>query len=129
MLTGRIMIDDTTPGPMCQLEPDGKGRLVGPVEDDPRFRDASGRVLPLNPGTMVRLYDRSWPLSAQGLIIGQVIKSEPLPSSPLRLEVTVAPIEQIEKLTEVTIRTVSGEKEPGPEGAGIEGEPGKGATP
>jgi hypothetical protein len=123
LVTGRIMIDDTTPGPMCPLEPDGKGHLTGLVEDDPRFRDPSGRTLPINPETIVRLYDRSWPLSAQGLILGRVIKSEPLPEQPLRQTVTVAPIESIERLTELTIRTVHGDESPAGTTPGPEGTP------
>lgn len=107
IVEGRIMIGDTTPGPKCQLLPDGRGGLRGPVEDDPRFRDPSGRALPINAGTVVRLYDRAWPLSAQGLIIGQVVSSEPLPESPLRPVVTVVPIEPIERASEMTIRTVT----------------------
>lgn len=108
LIDGRIMIGDTSAGPMCQLKPDGRGRLTGPVEDDPRYRDASGRSVAIEPGARVRLFDRAWPLSAHGLVIGQVIKVDPLPSSPLRSVVTVAPIEPIETVREVTIRTVVG---------------------
>jgi hypothetical protein len=97
--------------------------LVGLVEDDPRFRDPNGRTLPINPNTIVRLYDRSWPLSAQGLILGRVIKSEPLPEQPLRQTVTVTPIESIERLTELTIRTVRGDESPAGTAPGPEGTP------
>lgn len=115
LIDGRIMIGDTSAGPLCQLKPDGRGRLVGPVEDDPRFRDASGRSIAIEPGSRVRLFDRAWPLSAHGLIIGQVIRVEPLASSPLRSVVTVEPIEPIETIREVTIRTVINAENPQPE--------------
>lgn len=111
-LEGRIMIGDVTPGPLCLLKPDGRGRLTGPVEDDPRFRDAAGRPAPIEAGMRVRLYDRSWPLSSHGLIVGQVVRVEPLPSSPLRPVVTVEPIEPIETAREVTIRTSAGDAPP-----------------
>jgi hypothetical protein len=123
LIDGRIMIGDTSAGPLCQLKPDGRGRLVGPVEDDPRFRDASGRSIPIEPGSRVRLFDRAWPLSAHGLIIGQVIKVEPLPSQPLRSVVTVEPIEPIETVREVTIRTVIGGDNAQPEADPASGGP------
>lgn len=110
VIEGRVMIDDTTPGPMCQLLPDGKGALEGKVADSPQSLDASGRVLPINPGTLVRLYDLSWPLSGQGLIIGRVVKSEPMADSPQRSFITVEPVEPIERVSEVTIRTSAPEE-------------------
>lgn len=129
LIDGRIMLDSTAPGPMVrQLTPDGQGRLVGVVEDDPRLLDAQGRPPMIAPGMRVRLFDRAWPQSAQGLIVGQVVNVEPSPSQPLRPVVTVAPIEPIEKISEVTIRTQPEGIDAGA-GAAAPGVVGPGGTP
>lgn len=125
VIEGRVMINDTTPGPMCQLQPDGKGALEGKVADSPQSLDANGRVLPINPGTLVRLYDTSWALSGRGLIIGKVVASEPLADSPQRSFITVVPVEPIERVSEVTIRTSAPEPDTAEKGEGGKG----GGTP
>jgi hypothetical protein len=105
MISGRIMLEDSTPGPLCLLEPDGRGRLRGPVQDDPTLRDpVTAQAAEIGQGQIVRLEDRKWPQSAQMLVIGRVVGIEPLPNQPLRKIVTVEPVEPIERVSEVTIR-------------------------
>lgn len=115
-IEGRIMLDDSTPGPICLLDPDGRGRLTGPVQDDPSLRDpVTAQPAEVKPGLLVRLEDRKWPQSAQMLVIGRVVLVEPLANQPLRKVVTVEPIEPIERVSEVTIRVPASEAD-GPEG-------------
>lgn len=99
---GVIMLTDETIGPRVQLKAGDGGVLQGQVEYLP---DPAGVAPPvkITPGMLVRLQDTDsrWPQSAQMLIIGQIETAEP---SPLRVMVTVRPVLNIERASEVLIR-------------------------
>jgi cell shape-determining protein MreC len=112
-----IMLDADRRGPNCQLKPDGKGRLVGPVASDALHRDpTTGESPAIKPGMVVRLDDLrgDWPASAQMLVVGLVTAIEPQPNQPLRQFVTVEPQYDIERPSEVTIRSLIVEDAPKP---------------
>ncbi len=102
---GVVMLADETIGPRVLLKTHEGGTLRGQVEYLP---DPSGVAPPVTiaRGMVVRLQDADarWPQSAQMLIIGQIETAEPSPEMPLRTVVTVRPIHEIERASEVMIR-------------------------
>lgn len=121
-IRGVIMLADEKVGPVCELAATGKGTLVGAIADEP---DAvSGRRAEITPGMTVRLVEESWPQSSRMLVIGVVERVEPLPQQPLRRMVTVRPVYDIERWSEVMIRIPTTDEQPGvpasgsPPGAG-----------
>ncbi len=118
---GVVMLDDSTPGPACLLEPTGEGTLAG------RLEDAADPNLPapqIVPGLTVRLQDPQWPLAAHMLILGTVERVEPMPQQPLRRVITIRPEVRLDRAREVTIRTSAPRPaSPAPAGAGSTGAP------
>ncbi|HZW10279.1 MAG TPA: hypothetical protein VFF69_10290, partial [Phycisphaerales bacterium] len=90
----------------CKLRPAGDGTLKGDVGDP----GAQGSRL-IQPGQVVRLFDRHWPASAQMLVIGAVESVEPAPDSPLRPVIVVRPTVALERVTEVIVRITPEERE------------------
>lgn len=78
----------------AQLRADGRGRLVGEV-------DAAGRVVE---GDIVRLDDRQWKRSAQGMRVGMVRLVRRADRNPLRSVIEVDPGLEIPRLREVTLK-------------------------
>lgn len=123
---GVVMLSDETLGPRVLLKTvDGtSGVLRGLVE---YLADPSGVAPPvtITPGMIVRLQDADtrWPQSAQMLIIGQIEKTEPSPDMPLRTVVTVRPVHEIERASEVMIRIPDGDGSPGGPGTTTGGKP------
>lgn len=101
LIAGVVMLDDVRVGPICPLEADGTGALVGRLQhtDDPN--NPSPQV---TAGMLVRLQDSAWPETAQMLILGRVERVEPMPKQPLRMVVTVRPEYHLDRASEVTLR-------------------------
>jgi len=95
---GKVMTADGE-GFTCQLRPVGDGTLEGDVGDP----GAEGTRL-IQPGQLVRLFDRQWPASAQMLVIGRVETVNPAPDSPLRPVISVRPTVVLDRVTEVIVR-------------------------
>lgn len=121
-----IMLDSERRGPVCQLTPDGRGRLEGPVRSDTIVRDpVTGVATPIEPGMIVRFEETppEWPRSANMLIVGRVVSVEPLPNQPQRLIVTVEPVYAPDRVTEVTIRSLFVGERIAPSPADVEARP------
>lgn len=104
----------------CKLSPDGRGRLIGPVEWT-GLRPDQAAMRPA-PGMVVRLADPSWPVHAQMLVVGTV---EDVRTSDVgRTTIVVRPVFDLQRLGEVTIRLSGGEDD-----AGSTGESGAGGPP
>lgn len=102
----------------CQLEPDGRGLLIGRVRDS---TDPNAGVTPASliaPGMTVRVRDASWPAASQMLILGRVERVEPLPEMALRSRVIVRPDFTLARAAEVTIRMVDTGFRPAPPSTG-----------
>lgn len=86
----------------CSLEPIGNGTLRGAV----MYRvDSAGKPIPAEVGQVVRLYDDTWPRSAQYLTVGIVEAVDPSPSSLQRQIITVRPtIERLDNVKELILR-------------------------
>lgn len=107
-ILGRVVLRADGAGLACTLEPDGRGRLVGPVEDVREHAGLEG--LRLEVGQTVRLADDAWPRHAQMLEIGRVARIEPSPESPLRRIITVEPAVDLARVSEIELR-IEGEEE------------------
>lgn len=105
----------------CKLFPTGKGTLRGPVEQRP-LKPGETEIR-LAPGMIARLgNDGTWPRSAQSLIVGVIERVDTAANG--RDVVTVKPVYDLRRLSELAIR-ISGEAdEPSPAGA-----PGAGGRP
>jgi hypothetical protein len=108
MVRGVVMLDETTIGPMANLQATGDGTLQGRVEDD-ADPNAPARA-PIAPGMLVRLNDEAWPAGSRMLILGTVVAVEPVPASPLRQRITVAPMHTLERWREAMIRVPASAK-------------------
>jgi len=99
-----VMLDNSTNGLFCRLEPTGNGTLRGQAE----HRRNNATAAPIEPviGQAVRLSDTDrWPRSAQMLIIGTVEAVEPAPGQPLRSVITVRPtVADLTRVSEVLLR-------------------------
>lgn len=86
----------------CVLDAVGNGTLRGPVT----YRvDTAGVPIKVQVGQIVRLYDDSWPRSAQYLTVGKVEAVDPSPSSLQRQIITVRPtIERLDGVKDVILR-------------------------
>ncbi|MBA4028181.1 MAG: hypothetical protein C0475_03420 [Planctomyces sp.] len=89
------------------LEPNGRGVLTGSVEYPPiqageTLEDRARREQAVEPGMLVRLSDPSWPRSAQMLVLGVIERAERLDND--RRRVTVRPLADLERLSEVSLR-------------------------
>lgn len=89
------------------LEPNGRGVLTGSVEYPPirpgeTLEDRARREQVVEPGMLVRLSDPSWPRSAQMLVLGVIERAERLDND--RRRVTVRPLAELERLSEVSLR-------------------------
>jgi len=78
----------------CQLEPVGDGTLTG---------DMVAQAQGLMPGQVAAVRDRTWPIGAQGLILGRVTSIETKPNG--RLRITVTPDQPASTVGEVILRT------------------------
>ncbi len=81
-----------------QLSPDGSGALVGDID--------LGTVI--TAGDSVRLRDRTWPKTAQGMLVGHVVEVQRKDAQPLRGEVTVRPRIDAATLGSVVIKVSEG---------------------
>jgi cell shape-determining protein MreC len=100
--TGNVRASITGERLECQLDAVGNGTLRGPVT----YRvDSTGVPIKAEVGQVVRLYDDSWPRSAQYLTVGVVEAVDPSPSSLQRQIITVRPtIQRLESVKEVIVR-------------------------
>lgn len=117
----RVLLDEEQRvGLTALLMPTGSGTLSGRVEE----RRITPADAPLEPavGNPVRLFDETWPRSAQGLIVGVVERVETDPSTGLRKVITVRPTLNIENVAEVMLR-LTGDAEPGAGGVSEGGTP------
>lgn len=89
----------------CQLEPDGKGLLLGKIKDQTDPNAGVAPVAMISPGMSVRVKDASWPAASQMLILGKVERVEPLPEMALRSRVIVRPEFTLARAAEVTVRS------------------------
>lgn len=101
-LTARVMLDETeTVSRMCTLAPVGDGTLRGEVE-----APGAAETDPLEPavGMRVRLDDPVWPDAGRMLIIGEIVRVEPHRDQPLRKVITVRPLFDLRRSSEVIFR-------------------------
>lgn len=101
----RILIDETTLGPECQLSATGDGRFRGMVayRSDPQ----SPEQAPAEIGQEVRLDEPTWPKNARMLLIGRIEAIEPAPDGLLRQIITVRPTVRLERVGEAVVRVVT----------------------
>lgn len=118
-VAGVVMVGEVDLGPMCLLSPTGDGSLQGPLEHLPGLTGDLG----VEPGMVVRLRDDTWPAGVRMFVLGRVEKVEPAPGEPLRRIVTVRPVVDLRRISEVVLWV------PGPalEGPGSRGGEGGGA--
>jgi cell shape-determining protein MreC len=102
-MTGVVMLDERAFGPLCLLEPDGKGLLVGPLQEDQE--DSSRPPTEITAGMVVRLSDPSWPAAGQMLMLGRVERVERSAKQALRRVVVVRPVIAMDRVSEVVVRT------------------------
>lgn len=105
----------------CKLSPDGRGRLIGPVEWT-GLRPDQVAMKPA-PGMIVRLADAppAWPAHAQMLVVGVV---EDVRTSDVgRTTIIVKPAFDLQRVSEVTLRLSGEERDGGTPGAGAGGPP------
>ncbi len=100
-IEGVVMLDETTRGPACLLEPVGDGTLRGSLGRRVDTADADAEV-PIEAGMTVRLTDRTWPTNARMLIIGRVESVKP-DENPLYRQITVRPLFNIDRVSEVIL--------------------------
>lgn len=105
-----IMTGEGAPVIGSNLVPTGDGRLrgdvmriSGPLDQPPPPPDV---------GQIVRLADDEWPPSARMLIVGKVESVTPSPDDPLRATVTVKPLVNVERVSEVILRVPSAPEAP-----------------
>ncbi|RMD65968.1 MAG: hypothetical protein D6824_01675 [Planctomycetota bacterium] len=103
-IQGAVITDDKPLGWLCQLRAVGDGTLRGDLEAD---------AVGVAPGQLVRLKDPSWPQAAQMLTLGRIVQLTPKPDAPLRTQIVVRPVVDIERVSEVILRT------PAPQGGSI----------
>lgn len=105
---GVVMLDDQKRGPTWKLDAIENGRLVGRIYFD---APVPGEDRPTIANDMlVRLFDESWPDSAQMLTIGRVVQVET--GANERPIITVEPFQDISRVSEVMIRVA--DKNPAP---------------
>jgi len=92
-IRARIEQGDGSLGRLLLLEPDGLGGWRSESE-------SSGELV----GRRVRLDDPTWPVAAQGLLLGEIRRERPVVARPLRSEFAVAPSWAPGDLTVVAIR-------------------------
>ncbi|MDY7108997.1 MAG: hypothetical protein SYC29_10220 [Planctomycetota bacterium] len=106
-------------GTLALVEPRGDGTFTGDVD----------REAVAHEGDIVRLDDRRWPATAQGMILGKVAAVKPNDREPLRETITVRPVYQVRQVASVTliierpIEEDSGTPEAGTDPAAGEGGP------
>lgn len=93
---GAVVTEDRPLGWLCQLRAVGDGTLRGDLEAD---------AVGVEPGQLVRLNDPSWPQAAQMLTLGRIVQLTPKPDAPLRMQIVVRPVVDIERVGEVILRT------------------------
>ena len=107
---GVVMLDDQKRGPSWKLDSIENGRLVGRVYFETM---TPGEERPtITNDMLVRLYDTSWPASAQMLTIGRVVQVETGPNE--RPIITVEPLQDISRVSEVMIRVPDKATTPAP---------------
>lgn len=103
-LIGVVMLREGMPGPICQLQ-ERRGRDLIFTVGEGEFHDpATSAPMPIEPGMLVRLRDDSWPLYAEGLIIGRVTSADVNPEIRQRRVITVRPEVDFSTLREVQVR-------------------------
>jgi cell shape-determining protein MreC len=92
----RVSIDPPSPDDLAvayaQIQPIGEGLLRGEVDSD---------APDVQVGQTVRLADNSWPESAQTLVVGEIIEISPKDVQPLRTVITVRPIIDPSRVSQV----------------------------
>ncbi|MGP1309495.1 MAG: rod shape-determining protein MreC [Phycisphaerales bacterium] len=95
----RVAIDPADDAPnapvaRAQVQPVGEGLLRGELDADSS---------PVEPGQVVRLADDTWPRSAQMLILGEIVEAAPRDSQPLRTVITVRPVIDPTRVSQVSL--------------------------
>ncbi|MBT8485345.1 MAG: hypothetical protein HKO59_11410 [Phycisphaerales bacterium] len=98
-------IDD---GVLVQLAPTGRGTLTADID----------RAIVVQEGDVVRLQDRSWPATAQGLLVGTVRSITVDEAEPLRYTLEIAPTYQVQQVAYATLVIEAIEDRGGSGGAG-----------
>jgi len=95
-MQGAVITRDKPLGWLCQIRAARDGTLAGDLEAD---------AVGVDIGQTVRLRDPSWPQAAQMLILGTIERIYPKENAPLRRTVVVRPAIDIERVSEVVLRT------------------------
>jgi cell shape-determining protein MreC len=80
-------------GTLTLIEQTGSGTLAGEVD-----REAIA-----GEGDVVRLDDRRWPATAQGMVLGKVASVRANDEEPLRETITIRPVYQVQQVASVTL--------------------------
>ncbi|TVQ30898.1 MAG: hypothetical protein EA376_11585 [Phycisphaeraceae bacterium] len=90
-----VMTGEGASGVRCHIRGTRDGVLHG---------DLSEGAVGVEPGQTVRLQDPEWPETAQMLVLGRVERVAPKENAPLRLEITVRPDLQLDRVQRVVLR-------------------------
>jgi hypothetical protein len=80
-------------GTLALIEPTGSGTFTGDID----------REAVAHEGDIVRLDDRRWPATAQGMVVGEVAFVQANDEEPLRETITVRPVYQVRQVASVTL--------------------------
>jgi hypothetical protein len=85
--------DPLATGTLTLVAPTGRGTFTGEVD----------RAAVAGEGDVVRLDDRRWPATAQGMVLGEVASVTANDEEPLREIITVRPVYQVQQVASVTL--------------------------
>jgi hypothetical protein len=85
--------DPLGPGTLTLVEPTGRGTFIADVD----------RESILHEGDVLRLDDRRWPPTAQGMVLGEVVSVQANDEEPLRETITIQPVYQVQQVASVTL--------------------------
>jgi len=94
-IRGRIFPRDDPlgEGTLTLVDPTGRGTFRA---------DVDGASV-LHEGDVLRLDDRRWPATAQGMVIGEVVSVRPNDEEPLRETIIIRPVYQVQQVASVTL--------------------------
>lgn len=122
----RVVVDNGTDAPLpgAQIQPAGpgaRGLLRGELDAD---------APPVEVGMLVRLADDTWPASARSMVVGEVVEVAPKDSQPLRTVITVRPMIDPTRVSQVFLWLPDSPAIPGAPGTpGSPGAPGAPGSP
>ena len=94
-IRGRVFPRDDPlgPGTLTLIEPTGRGTFTANVD----------RESILHEGDVLRLDDRRWPPTAQGMVLGEVVSVQANDEEPLRETIIIRPVYQVQQVASVTL--------------------------